>query len=265
MEVSTFDELARRATLPAPLPVVTDGQPLAPVEGSSGSEHDGTIKVEHADAPEPPTVNSAVVDEASARSPVALERVSTAEFHSAATSPVEAAVPAHQLDVEDQADEDSDSDSDEKEKVIEEGMAEAVTENSTEVAAPTGEPVGNQSDDPPPPRPDSPSEAQISRPASPASLVQHYARCDGCAVRWAIPSSINRPSLLYLQMDPIMGSRYRCLDSDCPDYDLCEKCMNAGIHPKEHRMLLIKTPDEREHLSNPVCIHGYTLRALGFD
>jgi len=45
------------------------------------------------------------------------------------------------------------------------------------------------------------------------------------------------------KMDPIAGARYKCLDSSCPDYDLCAACVAKGAHPAEHRMLKIETPD----------------------
>jgi len=38
----------------------------------------------------------------------------------------------------------------------------------------------------------------------------------------------------------IIGIRYKCLS--CADYDLCEECQGAGMHP-EHSMVTICTPD----------------------
>ncbi|PVG01978.1 cysteine proteinase [Serendipita vermifera] len=49
-------------------------------------------------------------------------------------------------------------------------------------------------------------------------------------------------------MNPIIGPRFKCMDSSCPSYDLCEDCVNKGIHPPNHQMLRLEAPDEAQHL-----------------
>lgn len=42
----------------------------------------------------------------------------------------------------------------------------------------------------------------------------------------------------------IIGTRYKCMHPDCPDYDLCEKCeaLPFNTHPENHPMLKTKVP-----------------------
>lgn len=61
--------------------------------------------------------------------------------------------------------------------------------------------------------------------------VHDSVACDGCS------------------MNPIVGSRYKCMDASCPNYDLCEGCINKGIHPINHQMLRLETPKEAQHLN----------------
>ncbi|BGP54361.1 hypothetical protein JCM8202_000794 [Rhodotorula sphaerocarpa] len=51
-------------------------------------------------------------------------------------------------------------------------------------------------------------------------------RCDGC----------NR--------SPIVGTRYRCMHPDCPDYDLCAVCeaLPIPVHPRDHPFLKLRQP-----------------------
>ncbi|KAG8892410.1 E3 ubiquitin-protein ligase herc2, partial [Tulasnella sp. 408] len=49
--------------------------------------------------------------------------------------------------------------------------------------------------------------------------------CDGC------------------DMFPLVGKRYKCLETSCDDYDLCENCVKLEeVHDKEHKFLVIETP-----------------------
>ncbi|KAH9837268.1 uncharacterized protein C8Q71DRAFT_757514 [Rhodofomes roseus] len=43
----------------------------------------------------------------------------------------------------------------------------------------------------------------------------------------------------------ITGIRYKCLHSECPDFDLCQSCeaLPFPVHPAVHPMLKMKTPD----------------------
>ncbi|KAL5632747.1 hypothetical protein ACGC1H_005636 [Rhizoctonia solani] len=49
---------------------------------------------------------------------------------------------------------------------------------------------------------------------------------------------------------PIVGARYKCMNSGCSDYDLCSKCMGKGVHDSNHQMLCIRTPDGASKLRN---------------
>lgn len=53
--------------------------------------------------------------------------------------------------------------------------------------------------------------------------AQHFATCDNCN-------------------QGISNVRYKCVDEQCPDYDLCAKCeaFPIPIHPPAHPMLKIK-------------------------
>ncbi|KAF8318703.1 hypothetical protein DL93DRAFT_2075586 [Clavulina sp. PMI_390] len=58
--------------------------------------------------------------------------------------------------------------------------------------------------------------------------------CDGCGV------------------SPVLGTRYKCMEASCPDFDLCTNCYNQGVsckdHEPTHRMLGIASPEDAEHL-----------------
>ncbi|CAE6411522.1 unnamed protein product [Rhizoctonia solani] len=49
---------------------------------------------------------------------------------------------------------------------------------------------------------------------------------------------------------PVVGLRYKCMSSSCPDYDLCSKCMSKGVHDSNHQMLCIRSPDGASKLRN---------------
>lgn len=53
--------------------------------------------------------------------------------------------------------------------------------------------------------------------------ARHFATCNSC-------------------YQDISGVRYKCVDEQCPDYDLCAKCeaLPIPIHPPTHSMLKIK-------------------------
>ena len=44
--------------------------------------------------------------------------------------------------------------------------------------------------------------------------------CDGC------------------DMHPLVGLRYKC--TSCEDYDLCQKCLQKGIHASDHKFMEIE-------------------------
>ncbi|KAF8716548.1 Cysteine proteinase, partial [Rhizoctonia solani] len=48
---------------------------------------------------------------------------------------------------------------------------------------------------------------------------------------------------------PIVGARYKCLNSSCPNYDLCSKCMGKNVHNPDHQMLCIRTPEDASKLA----------------
>ncbi|KAH7337137.1 hypothetical protein B0J17DRAFT_600095 [Rhizoctonia solani] len=47
---------------------------------------------------------------------------------------------------------------------------------------------------------------------------------------------------------PVVGARYKCMNSSCPNYDLCSKCMAKNVHDPGHQMLCIRTPDDASKL-----------------
>ncbi|CAE6435973.1 unnamed protein product [Rhizoctonia solani] len=87
-------------------------------------------------------------------------------------------------------------------------------------------------DDAPPPNP------ELGGPASPPRVVKgpiHEGwRCDGC------------------NADPIIGPRYHCLSPHCPDYDLCQDCMNKNVHDASHAMICIRDPADADKLRDDV-------------
>ncbi|THH14942.1 hypothetical protein EW146_g5464 [Bondarzewia mesenterica] len=40
-------------------------------------------------------------------------------------------------------------------------------------------------------------------------------------------------------MDPIKGPRFHCTDPGCFDFDICQGCLDSGVHPQEHQLLRI--------------------------
>lgn len=56
--------------------------------------------------------------------------------------------------------------------------------------------------------------------------VHRYVTCDGCGT------------------EPIVGVRYKC--TVCDDYDVCESCKSANIHPVSHALVAIRTPRDYE-------------------
>ncbi|KIM33740.1 hypothetical protein M408DRAFT_325348 [Serendipita vermifera MAFF 305830] len=51
--------------------------------------------------------------------------------------------------------------------------------------------------------------------------------CDGCGT------------------NPIVAPRFNL---SCPNYDLCENCAKKGIHPADHQLLQLDSPEEAQHL-----------------
>lgn len=76
-----------------------------------------------------------------------------------------------------------------------------------------------------------------------SSHVRHYATCDGCD-------------------KTIYGARYKCMHPNCPDFDLCGACEAhpIPIHPSNHPMLKMKTPDTFlptvYRITGPHCTRG---------
>ncbi|PVF93387.1 cysteine proteinase [Serendipita vermifera] len=68
--------------------------------------------------------------------------------------------------------------------------------------------------------------------------------CDGCG------------------MSPVIGTRFKCLESNCPDYNLCEGCQKRGVHPISHHMLPIVEPEESSFF-NPVAPEDTAMTVLG--
>ncbi|KAG8847748.1 hypothetical protein FRB91_011448 [Serendipita sp. 411] len=53
-------------------------------------------------------------------------------------------------------------------------------------------------------------------------------------------------------MDPIVGPRFKCMDSSCPNFDLCESCHSKGVHNIKHNMLRLNTAEEAQYLTASV-------------
>ncbi|KDQ54808.1 hypothetical protein JAAARDRAFT_196208 [Jaapia argillacea MUCL 33604] len=76
----------------------------------------------------------------------------------------------------------------------------------------------------------------------PAPVIHHGVSCDGCGVSLSPPGNVCKLKFFFGKMFPIVGPRYRCLDPSCNDFDLCQKCMDAGKHPSGHPFLCIAVP-----------------------
>ena len=68
--------------------------------------------------------------------------------------------------------------------------------------------------------------------------IHHNYTCNGC------------------EMNPIEGDRFNCLE--CPDYDLCENCIDKGYH-LEHEM--VQKPALSEYLCY-ILLHSYLIVPL---
>jgi hypothetical protein len=53
---------------------------------------------------------------------------------------------------------------------------------------------------------------------------------------------------------PIFGPRYHCLDSDCPDFDMCQTCMDGGSHATSHQVLRISNPADDHCVREAPCV-----------
>lgn len=68
-------------------------------------------------------------------------------------------------------------------------------------------------------------------PRSPTDMTVHpdYI-CDGC------------------QMSPIVGVMYVCMHPSCPDYQLCARCVDAGVHQRDHVFMRIEQPGDMQKM-----------------
>ena len=60
------------------------------------------------------------------------------------------------------------------------------------------------------------------------------------------PALVNLHLLIFLVcMKRIHGVRYKCMHTDCPDFDLCSVCEShpIALHPGNHPLLKLKTPE----------------------
>jgi hypothetical protein len=90
-----------------------------------------------------------------------------------------------------------------------------------------------------PPRTPSPSpSATTDQPLEPVKHENWW--CDVCNV--SSRASFFSWLAHSLQMNPIEGIRYRCMDAACLYFDCCENCFEAKMHNQEHAMLRINTP-----------------------
>jgi hypothetical protein len=58
------------------------------------------------------------------------------------------------------------------------------------------------------------------------------------------PSRSHAVALNHAQVSAIEGPRYRCLDAECWCVDFCQECIDAGMHPRSHKMLRIEKPED---------------------
>ncbi|PVF93388.1 hypothetical protein CPB86DRAFT_790172 [Serendipita vermifera] len=98
------------------------------------------------------------------------------------------------------------------------------------------------------PAPEATQEAEKAKAKEKETAATHEGiGCDGCGT------------------SPIVGIRYKCfleLETSCPNFDLCDKCMKRGVHPASHHMLPIVESDEAKFL-NPAASEGTTTTVLG--
>ncbi|KAF9270698.1 hypothetical protein L218DRAFT_983139 [Marasmius fiardii PR-910] len=73
----------------------------------------------------------------------------------------------------------------------------------------------------------------------------HYAVCDSC-------------------QKGIWGVRYKCMHSECPDFDLCEDCeaLPIPVHPKNHPLLKMRDPETVVPVVTPIPQGGNTVPML---
>lgn len=60
------------------------------------------------------------------------------------------------------------------------------------------------------------------------------------------PALVNLHLLIFLVCTKrIHGVRYKCMHTDCPDFDLCSVCEShpIALHPDNHPLLKLKTPE----------------------
>jgi hypothetical protein len=65
-------------------------------------------------------------------------------------------------------------------------------------------------------------------------------------VHSSLPTQVH--DLFYQQEKPILGIRYHCQDSDCMDFNLCGKCVDAGVHPAAHTLLRLSVASSEPQL-----------------
>ncbi len=60
-----------------------------------------------------------------------------------------------------------------------------------------------------------------------------------------LPSRVQGSSVssMYPTLSQHLLSTHSPYSSRCPNYDLCESCAEAGIHPAEHRLLRFEMPE----------------------
>ncbi|KAG9018189.1 hypothetical protein FRB90_011938 [Tulasnella sp. 427] len=119
-----------------------------------------------------------------------------------------------------------------KEKKDEDAGKEKEKEGEKKDEAKKDGPAESKKEETPPAPSPEPTERPIiqAQEEEDEKPVHEGVACDGCG-------------------GPVIGKRYKCLESSCPDYDLCENCIKLDdVHDKEHKFLEIEAPNDSAKL-----------------
>jgi hypothetical protein len=102
-----------------------------------------------------------------------------------------------------------------------------------------------------------PPQTPPTPPSPPEPLVEHeHYWCDICDVRHSFLALFTRTNRHLLQVNPIKGPRYRCIDAACAHFDFCQKCFDEKLHNQDHKVVRIVSPKESKKLDMTVSPNG---------